>query len=67
MVRVGGSTYSKRPLLPQVQELREAGFDYAELDLTWLEPGRALEDEALALAEVLPLDTVHLPPSRFTP
>jgi len=67
MVRVGGSTYSKRPLAPQVRELRETGFDYAELDLTWLEPGRALEDEALALAEVLPLETAHLPPSRFTP
>ncbi len=67
MARIGGSTYSKRPLAPQVRDLREAGFDHAELDLTWLEPGPALEYEALALAEVLPLDTAHLPPSRFTP
>ncbi len=66
MVRIGGSTYSKRSLAPQVQLLRESGFDYAEIDLTWLEPGQALENEALALAEILPLETAHLPPSRFT-
>ena len=66
VVRIGGSTYSKRPFEPQVRELKEAGFDYWELDLTWREPGPELEKEAFALSEVLPIETAHLPPSRFT-
>ena len=66
MVRIGGSTYSKRPFLPQLRELREAGFDCWEIDLTWLEAGPKLEREALALSEILPIETAHLPPSRFT-
>jgi len=55
-VRIGGSTYSREPFLKQIEELREAGFDYAELDLTWLtgEPGK-LADEARALSKRLPL------------
>ena len=66
MVRIGGSTYSKRPFRPQVELLRDTGFDDFEIDLTWSEPGQALESEALALAEILPIETAHLPPSRFT-
>src|SRR2546428_3088455 len=64
--RIGGSTYSKRPFEPQVRELKEAGFDYWEIDLSWREPGPELEREAMALGELLPVDTAHLPPSRFT-
>ena len=66
VVRIGGSTYSKRPFEPQVRELKAAGFDYWEIDLSWLEPGPALETEAMALSQVLPIETAHLPPSRFT-
>jgi len=66
VVRIGGSTYSKRPFEPQVRELKEAGFDYWEIDLSWREPGPELESEAMALGEVLPAETAHLPPSRFT-
>jgi sugar phosphate isomerase/epimerase len=66
LVRIGGSTYSKRPFEPQVRELKEAGFGYWEIDLTWREPGPALEGEAMALAQVLPIETAHLPPPRFT-
>lgn len=66
-VRIGGSTYSKEPFPRQVAELRESGFDYAELDLTWvtLDPTK-LREEATDLAKRLPLETAHLPPSRFT-
>src|SRR5437667_3160630 len=65
-VRIGGSTYSREPFAKQVAELRESGFEYAELDLTWLtlEPA-ALQDQAEDLAEKLPLETAHLPPSAF--
>ena len=65
-VRIGGSTYSREPFAKQVAELRESGFDYAELDLTWvtLEPA-ALQDQAEDLAEKIPLETAHLPPSHF--
>ena len=66
MVMIGGSTYSKRPFPPQVEFLHEAGFDCFEIDLTRLEPGHALESEALGLAEILPIETAHLPSSRFT-
>ncbi len=66
MVRIGGSVYSRRPLPPQVQDLKEIGFDAWEIDLTWLEPGPRLEKEALALSQVLPIETAHLPPCRFT-
>src|SRR3990170_7749259 len=66
MVRIGASTYSKRPFPPQVQELKETGFDTWEIDLTWLGPGPKLEREALALAQVLPTETAHRPPSTFT-
>ena len=64
MVRIGGSTYSKRPFEPQVRELKEAGFDYVELDLAWIEAGPKLEQDAMALSEILPIETAHLPPSR---
>ena len=65
-MRIGGSTYSREPFPKQVDELREAGFDYAELDLTWLtwEPEK-LRAEAEDLAKRLPLRTAHLPPSQF--
>jgi len=65
-VRIGGSTYSREPFPKQVDELRESGFDYAELDLTWLtwEPEK-LRAEADALAKRLPLLTAHFPPSQF--
>ena len=65
-MRIGASTYSREPFLKQVDEIREAGFDYAELDLTWLtgEPAK-LADEARTLSKRLPLLTAHLPPSRF--
>ena len=66
MVRIGGSTYSKRPFEPQVRELKEAGFDYWELDLSWIEPTPKLQAEATAVAGVLPAETAHLPPPRFT-
>jgi len=65
-VRIGGSTYSKEPFAKQVNELRDLGFDYAEFDLahvTW-DPAK-LAEEAVALAGVLPLETAHLPASRF--
>src|SRR2546427_9993814 len=66
VVRIGGSTYSKRPFEPQVRELKEAGFDYWELDLSWIEPTPKLQAEATAVAGVLPAETAHLPPPRFT-
>jgi sugar phosphate isomerase/epimerase len=65
-MRIGGSTYSREPFPKQVDELREAGFDYVEFDLTWLtwEPEK-LRVEAEDLAKRLPLRTAHLPPSQF--
>ncbi len=60
------STYSREPFPKQVEELRESGFDYAELDLTWLTwETTKLAAEAEALAKRLPLFTAHLPPSHF--
>src|SRR2546422_5680169 len=64
--QIGGSTYSKRPFEPQVRELKEAGFDYWEFDLSWIEPTPKLHTEATAVAGILPAETAHLPPPRFT-
>ncbi|TLZ63507.1 MAG: sugar phosphate isomerase/epimerase [Methanobacteriota archaeon] len=66
VVRIGGSTYSKRPFEPQVRELKEAGFDYWEFDLSWIDPTPKLQAEATAIAGILPAETAHLPPPRFT-
>src|SRR5256886_6370087 len=65
-MRIGASTYSREPFPKQVDEVREDGFDYVELDLTWItwEPEK-LRSEADALAKRLPLRTAHLPPSQF--
>ena len=65
-MRIGASTYSREPFPKQVDEVREAGFDYVELDLTWVtwEPAK-LAEEAQALSKKLPLLTAHLPPSQF--
>src|SRR2546430_2707702 len=65
-MRIGASTYSREPFPKQVDEVREAGFDYVELDLTWItwEPEK-LRSEADALAKRLPIKTAHLPPSQF--
>src|SRR3989449_10835387 len=64
--QIGGSTYSKRPFEPQVRELKEAGFDYWEFDLSWIEPTPKVQAEATAVAGILPAETAHLPPPRFT-
>ncbi len=65
-VRIGGSTYSKEPFPKQIHELREAGFDYVEFDVTHvrLDPPK-LRDEASALSKDMPLETAHFPPSKF--
>ena len=65
-MRIGASTYSREPFPKQIDEIREAGFDYAELDLTWVtaEPGK-LQAEAETLSKRIPLPTAHLPPSQF--
>src|SRR6266480_2962546 len=57
-MRIGDSTYSREPFLKQIDEIREAGFDYAELDLTWItwEPEK-LQAEAAVLAKRIPLLT----------
>jgi sugar phosphate isomerase/epimerase len=65
-MRIGASTYSREPFPKQIDEIREAGFDYAELDLSWItwEPAK-LQAEAETLGKRLPLLTAHLPPSQF--
>src|SRR3989304_3114323 len=65
-MRIGASTYSREPFLKQIDEIREAGFDYAELGLTWVtgEPAK-LQAEAETLGKRIPLPTAHLPPSQF--
>ena len=65
-VRIGTSTYSREPFPKQIEAAREAGFDYVEIDLTWVtwEPPK-LREEAAALAARIPLETAHLPPSHF--
>ncbi len=65
-VRIGGSTYSKEPFPKQIHEIREAGFDYVEFDLTHvrLEPPK-LRDDATVLAKEISLLTAHFPPSKF--
>ena len=65
-VRIGGSTYSKEPLAKQIDELRELGFDFAEIDLAYVRSTpRALREQAKVLSTRLPLETAHLPASRF--
>ncbi len=65
-VRIGASTYSREPFPKQIEEAREAGFDYVELDLTWVswEPAK-LREEAEGFAKKIPLETAHFPPSHF--
>ena len=65
-VRIGVSTYSREPFPKQIEEAREAGYDYVELDLTWVnwEPGK-LRAEAEGFAKKIPLETAHFPPSHF--
>lgn len=65
-MRIGASTYSREPFSKQIDEIREAGFDYAELDLTWIqgEPEK-LQAEAETLGKRIPLVTAHLAPSQF--
>ena len=65
-MRIGASTYSREPFRKQVDEVRESGFDYAELDLTWISwETEKLRAEAEALSLRLPLRTAHLPPAQF--
>ena len=65
-VRIGASTYSREPFPKQIEEAREAGYDYVELDLTWVtwEPAKVRE-EAEGFAKKIPLETAHFPPSHF--
>lgn len=65
-VRIGASTYSREPFPKQIEEAREAGYDYVELDLTWVssEPPK-LRADAEGFAKKIPLETAHFPPSHF--
>ncbi len=65
-MRIGASTYSREPFPKQIEEAREAGYDYVELDLTWVnwEPAK-LREEAEGFAKKIPLETAHFPPSHF--
>lgn len=65
-VRIGASTYSREPFPKQIDEAREAGYDYVELDLTWVtwEPAK-LREEAEGFSKKMPLETAHFPPSHF--
>ncbi len=65
-MRIGASTYSREPFPKQIEEAREAGYDYVELDLTWVswEPEK-LRQETEAFAKKIPLETAHFPPSHF--
>ncbi|HYM40978.1 MAG TPA: sugar phosphate isomerase/epimerase family protein [Thermoplasmata archaeon] len=65
-MRIGASTYSREPFPKQIEEAREAGYDYVELDLTWVswEPPK-LREEAEAFIKKIPLETAHFPPSHF--
>ncbi len=65
-MRIGASTYSREPFPKQIEEAREAGYDYVELDLTWVtwEPEK-LRAEAEGFAKKIPLETAHFPPSHF--
>src|SRR2546422_7338445 len=60
--QIGGSTYSKRPFEPQVRGLKEAGVDYLEVDLSWVEPAPKGQGRATARAGNLPPGTPPLPP-----
>ena len=65
-VRIGASTYSREPFLKQIEEARENGYDYVELDLTWVDWDPAkLREEAEGFAKKIPLETAHFPPSHF--
>ena len=65
-MRIGASTYSREPFPKQIDEAREAGFDYVELDLTWVSwPPPKLQAEAEAFLKRIPLETAHFPPSHF--
>ncbi len=65
-MRIGASTYSREPFPKQIEEAREAGYDYVELDLTWVSWGPAkLREVAEGFAKKIPLETAHLPPSHF--
>ena len=67
MHRVGGSTYSRQPFRPQFDQLRDLGFDYAEIDLTWVRANPDdLRREAFGLADLLRIETAHLPPPRYS-
>ena len=65
-MRIGASTYSREPFPKQIEEAREAGYDYVELDLTWVswEPAK-LREEAETFTKKIPLETAHFPPSHF--
>ncbi len=65
-VRIGASTYSREPFPKQIEDAREAGYDYVELDLTWVkaDPGE-LRAEAEGFTRKIPLETAHFPPSHF--
>lgn len=65
-MRIGASTYSREPFPKQIEEAREAGYDYIELDLTWVswEPAK-LREEAEGFAKKIPIETAHFPPSHF--
>ncbi|MHA2180903.1 MAG: sugar phosphate isomerase/epimerase family protein [Promethearchaeota archaeon] len=65
--KIGGSLKkTKQDLILELQNLKIAGYDFAELDLGFpLEPNKALEDELKTVRNIIPILSGHLPEIDF--
>ncbi|MCK4730484.1 MAG: hypothetical protein KAT28_04145 [Candidatus Aenigmarchaeota archaeon] len=64
--KVGGSTYCKQNLESELQDLKEVGYDFAELDLGLpFEPNETFELELKRLKNIIPILVGHLPEIDF--
>ncbi len=64
--KIGGSTYCKQSLESELQNLKEVGYDFAELDLgSPFEPNETFELEIKKLKNIIPILVGHLPEIDF--
>ena len=65
-MKIGGSTYCKNPIKSELENLKKAGYDFAELDLSEpLKPDNSLEKELTDSRNILPIYVGHLPEIDF--
>jgi len=65
-LKIGGATWCKKNIESELQNLKSAGYDFAEIDLCLpIEPNKIFEGEIIKNKNIIPILVGHLPEIDF--